>query len=92
MGKVECFALSGVEIWFNSDDHLPPHFHVATASWEIRVRVLRPANDMIELCWGRAGPSGRASRRITRAAEEHRAELLREWEAEVVTKTPGSER
>ena len=91
VGKVECFTLRGFEIWFNSDDHLPPHFHVATTSWEIRVRFLRPADEMIELRWGRAGPTGRESSRITKATEEHRAELLAEWEAKVVTKTPGPE-
>ncbi|MBI4704508.1 MAG: DUF4160 domain-containing protein [Deltaproteobacteria bacterium] len=92
MGEVECFALEGLEIWFNSDDHLPPHFHLATTSWEIRVRFLREADDMIQPCWGRAGPTGAQRRRITKAAEEHRAELLQEWEAKVVTRTPGSEK
>jgi hypothetical protein len=90
VGKVECFTLSGLEIWFNSADHLPPHFHVESTDWEIRVRFLRPADEMIELRWG-PGPGSRDRRRITEAAEEHRAELLAEWERKVVTKDPGPE-
>jgi hypothetical protein len=63
---------------------------VESTDWEIRVRFLRPADEMIELRWG-PGPGSRDRRRITEAAEEHRAELLAEWERKVVTKDPGPE-
>jgi hypothetical protein len=91
VGKVECFSLSGFDIWFNSDDHRPPHFHVATTSWEVRVRFLRHRDEMIEQCWGRTGPTGKEKKRITQAAEEHREELLQEWEAKVSPRDPGPE-
>ena len=28
LGKVDCIAIEGLRFWFNSNDHLPPHFHV----------------------------------------------------------------
>ena len=42
MGKVGCITLAGLSLWFNSNDHLPPHFHVnKTGEWEIRIYFLR---------------------------------------------------
>ncbi|NCR39243.1 MAG: DUF4160 domain-containing protein [Microcystis aeruginosa W13-11] len=41
MGKVESFNLDGLDLFFNSHDHLPPHFHVRKpGQWEIRVFFL----------------------------------------------------
>jgi hypothetical protein len=41
VGKVEAIAISGLEMWFWSDDHPVPHFHVKKAGeWEIRVNIL----------------------------------------------------
>ena len=41
MGKVEAFTLEGLELWFNSSDHLPPHVHIKRrGKWEIRVFFL----------------------------------------------------
>ena len=27
MGRVDAVSIAGLELWFNSSDHLPPHFH-----------------------------------------------------------------
>ncbi len=27
MGRVDAFAIGGLDLWFNSHDHGPPHFH-----------------------------------------------------------------
>ena len=36
MGRVDAFAVPGVELWFNSSDHLPPHFHASqVGEWEV---------------------------------------------------------
>ena len=41
MGKVEAFTLAGLDVWFNSSDHLPEHVHIGRRSaWEIRVYFL----------------------------------------------------
>jgi hypothetical protein len=35
VGKVDCFEIPGRKVWFNSNDHLPPHFHVENEDdWE----------------------------------------------------------
>lgn len=38
LGKLDCFHMAGVDLWFNSSDHEPPHFHARKPDkWEIRV-------------------------------------------------------
>lgn len=92
MGKVDSISLPGLTLWFNSNDHRPPHFHVEKADrWEVTVRFLREAADMITVEWG-DGPSGKGKRALIRLAEEHRLELLGEWEHKVNARDPGPER
>lgn len=41
MVKVENFNIHGLEAFFRSNDHLPPHFHVKKkGEWEIRVYII----------------------------------------------------
>lgn len=41
MGIVECLSMEGYRMWYNSSDHIPPHFHCKKMSeWEIRVYFL----------------------------------------------------
>ena len=92
MGKVDCISLSGLSLWFNSNDHRPPHFHAEKADrWEVTVRFLRAAREMITVEWGN-GPSGRQRKALVRLAEAHRFELLEEWERKVTDRDPGPER
>ena len=95
MGKVTSFALAGLELWFNSDDHMPPHFHAEKpGEWEVRVYFLRDRADMCETKWTtRPGRPSRAEvRELATLAEANRAELFTEWEQKVNVKTPGGER
>ena len=95
MGRVTSFAVTGLEIWFNSDDHLPPHLHAEKpGEWEVRVYFLRDRADMFEIKWTvRSGrPMRGALRTLAALAEANRAALLAEWEQKVNIKTPGGER
>jgi hypothetical protein len=88
--NVRCFSLAGLETWFNSRDHLPPHFHAEkSGKWEIRVMFMRDPPEL-EPWWGDM-PSGKDQKRLRIAAEAHRLELLVEWEQAVCVREPGPE-
>ena len=54
MPTVACLAVAGIELWFNSNDHLPPHFHAEkSCDWEVRVFFLREPKDMFEVVYCR---------------------------------------
>ena len=94
MGRVSAFEIDGMDLWFNSSDHLPPHFHARKpGSWEIRVFFLLCSDGHLESekKWppGRPSPRNREREAILRATLEHRAELLEEWEQKVRTKEVG---
>jgi len=88
LGRVDAFSVPGVELWFNSSDHLPPHFHASKrGEWEIRVFFLLCTEVHIEwsLKWKdrrRAVPR-RALAELRGQSVRFRAELLAEWEAKV---------
>ena len=85
MGKVEAFAIDGLDVWFNSSDHLPEHLHVKRrGAWEIRVYFLLCTEGRLEFdCkWGKS-PSASIKTKILKAVLEHRAALLIEWEKKV---------
>lgn len=85
MGKVEAFTIAGLDLWFWSDDHAPPHFHAKKAGeWEIRVSFLKSTEKHLafEVTWG-IGPSGHEQKLIAGQVLAHRAELLAEWELKV---------
>src|SRR5262245_56790306 len=92
VGRVDAFRVPGLGLWFNSNDHLPPHFPAEMAgAWEVIVRFLRPPSEMIKIVWSTRRVSRKKLQRLTRAAARHRAALLREWEKKVLRKTPGDE-
>jgi uncharacterized protein DUF4160 len=86
MAKLECFAIEGIETWFFSHDHFPPHFHAKRkGQWEVRVYFLESStSEMFDAVWlkGRGVP-----RADTKLLEElvtaHRSEILEEWEGKV---------
>ena len=88
MGRVDAFAVPGVELWFNSSDHLPPHFHASrVGEWEVRVFFLLCTDEHLEwsLKWKdrrRAVPR-KALSALREGAVQFRAALLAEWEAKV---------
>jgi hypothetical protein len=86
VGQVEAFTLEGLKLWFNSSDHLPPHFHVKRrGDWEIRVFFLECAENNLdcEHKWGRKSPSAADRAAILKAVLDHRVTLLEEWERKV---------
>lgn len=86
MGQVEAFTIQGLQLWFNSSDHLPQHLHVKRrGEWEIRVFFLECAENHLahEQKWGRKKPSAGDRAAILAAVLEHQAALLDEWERKV---------
>jgi hypothetical protein len=91
MPKLEAFRVSGLDLWFNSADHKPPHFHAERPGvWEVRVYFLRDRSEMVEKKWGDGPKRGKLKRLLT-LAELKRADLLAEWERKVCIKDPGQE-
>ena len=85
MGRVESFAVAGLDLWFNSHDHPPPHFHARKpGSWEIRIYILTCTEGSadFETRWG-SRPTSRELRELASAVLRCRAALLGEWETKV---------
>jgi hypothetical protein len=79
MGRVDTFRLPGLDLWFNSSDHLPPHFHAEKLGlWEVRVFFLRDPSEMVEKKWGRE-PRPAELVRLVELAERHRAPDFGPW-------------
>lgn len=85
MAKVECFHIDGMECWFYSQDHRPPHFHARKrGQWHFRVWFLQSSDVMLERESGPRGHISAQDRRVLqREACVHRVELLQEWERKV---------
>jgi hypothetical protein len=88
VGEVDCISVLGLDLWFNSKDHLPYHFHAKKAGWwEIRVSFLECTEGHLkwELKWRKKGngPNGNERKSILEAVLAHRTELLAEWDSKV---------
>ncbi len=95
VGRVSTLSVPGLELWFNTSDHLPPHLHAEKAGdWEVRVYFLREPVEMFETKWTmRPGrPSRGELSELGRKVEESRAQLLVEWEQKVNVTAPGGQR
>ena len=86
MGKVTVFRLVGIDCWFPSQDHLPPHFHAKRrGEWHFRVLFLEARANMLERVRGLSGRVKAQDRNaLCDMAELYREELLAEWEDKVV--------
>ena len=86
MGRVEAFELSGMDCWFPSQDHRPPHFHAKRrGEWEVRVFFLNDRTQMVERKQGYRGRIKAGDlKSIYEVSERFREELLLEWERKVV--------
>ena len=85
LGKVDAFTIGGLDLWFNSHDHGPPHFHARRpGDWEIRVYFLSCTENALDfdMKWGREAPRTYIQALLHRVATQ-RAELLEEWERKV---------
>lgn len=93
VAKVSAFGIPGLDLWFNSNDHLPPHFHAEQpGDWEVRVLFLREPTEMIDVRWQNRSPKASTLRELCDAAEVYRQQLLEEWEQKVSVTEPGSSR
>jgi hypothetical protein len=94
VGRVSAISIAGLELFFNSTDHLPPHLHAEKpGTWEVRVFFLRDRSEMFETKWPKNGGPTKGERKdLTAQVEESRAALLAEWERKVHVKAPGAAR
>lgn len=93
--RVSRVSVSGLELWFNSNDRLPPHFHAERAGdWEVKVHFMRDRSEMIEVVYTcRSGhPTKKELKALLERSERHRVSLLEEFEAKVNVKGPGTKR
>lgn len=90
---MSAFAQDGLELFFNSSDHLAPHFHAERpGEWEVRVFFLRDEASMVDIKWALKAPSKKELKKLCADAAQVRPELLTEWEQKVNVTTPGTER
>lgn len=88
MGRVSSFKIDGLDLFFNSNDHLPPHFHARKpGEWEIRVFFLLCSKKK-GLVFNPKWPpdpdiSSKEKSKILQRVLEHRVSLLTEWENKV---------
>jgi len=86
MAKLTSFSVSGMQLWFHSHDHNPPHFHARKkGAWEVRVYFQLNEEEMFDMVsWeGKKTISAKDRRTLVALVETHRLELLREWETKV---------
>lgn len=83
MAKVKAFQVAGVDMWFYSGDHEPPHFHARRPGhWSAKVFILEAEEQMIQFVRPPDARLRRNERRaIVQGVQQHRLELLEEWEA-----------
>ena len=91
MGKVQSFKLEGFDLFLNSHDHRPPHFHVRKpGEWEIRVNFLLCSREKGLDFKPKYPPnlqiSSKDENRILKLVLENRSKLLMEWERKVCIK------
>lgn len=93
--RVVCVSVNGLDLWFNSNDHLPPHFHAERLGcWEIKVHFMRAASEMVEIVYTAYArrPSKSELKELLKQSERSRVALLKEFEAKVNVKGPGAKR
>lgn len=84
MGKVSCIVYEGIDLWFWSHDHDPPHFHIKKpGEWEYKVCFMHAKNDILQLVWAETPMKAKFRSKLLSDVANNRATLLREWEAKV---------
>jgi len=87
VGSVEALEVRGLDLWFWSNDHDPPHFHAKkVGKWEIVVLFLETTAEELayEVKWG-TGPNKRERKLLSQLVTAHQDKLLIEWEQKVST-------
>jgi hypothetical protein len=86
MAKLDCFTIGGIELWFFSNDHLPPHFHAKRkGQWEVRVYFLESRmSEMFDVVWLKGKEVPRVDMKLLEEmVTTYRVEILEEWEGKV---------
>lgn len=91
MPRLGAFSIPGLDLFFNSLDHLPPHFHARRpGEWEIRVYFLVSGPKLAcDIKWSRKARGMPAStlQTLNALVNGNRAQLFREWDAKVASGT-----
>lgn len=88
MAKISAFEIPGLDCWFYSRDHHPPHFHVKKSGcWEIKVYILESGYEtLFPKRRGRGKPpTSKEIKSVLDALSAHRDVILKEWEEKVNT-------
>ena len=90
MARVECITIAGMDVFFNSNDHGPPHFHVRKPDrWEVRIYfrscTSKKLSYSVKFALRSKGPTGRERTAILNAVRDNLAALTMEWEQKVQT-------
>jgi Domain of unknown function (DUF4160) len=86
MAKLTCLRIAGIQLWFYPNDHEPPHFHAKRrGEWEYKIHFLLGPGEMLELVWSKKKAQiSKGDRQVLeQMVEDHRLEILREWEEKV---------
>jgi hypothetical protein len=86
MANLTCFSIAGIKLWFYSNDHEPPHFHAKRkGEWEVKIHFLQGPARMFELVWAaKKKQMSKVDRDLLQEmVEQHRFEILGEWEQKV---------
>jgi hypothetical protein len=80
MAKLKCFSIAGVDLWFWSNDHGPPHFHAKIeGAWEVAVHFLEPEVNMFKIKWQKRPFSAHHRKTLVQKVTDHRNDLVNEW-------------
>ena len=78
MSRVDCIALSGIELVFYSADHRPPHFHaIRRGEFNYRVFFLASTLTMLEAKHEKRPMSGARRRALVQRVRDNRAACSR---------------
>ena len=81
MATVQAFQVSGLKMWFWSNDHEPPHFHAKrSGEWEVKVSFMLGPDDMIEIKWSEKEVPAKTLKNLRSKAERYREDLLAQWQ------------
>ncbi len=91
MVKVENFYIHGLEAFFRSNDHHPPHFHVKKqGEWEIRVYIITSTEKLhysVKFPKNKKQlPSSKEEKSILYFVINNREKLYLAWETKVCIK------
>jgi hypothetical protein len=92
LGRIEEFSLQGLQAFFRSNDHRPPHFHVKKSGvWEIRVYVLTSSKNGLDYSFKfpknkSVNLTSKEKKAILSFVIENREKLLLLWSTQVCVK------